>query len=123
MNANIREYTHGFEIIVRIAVSFEHTTITTRSKTYVHLIVQEPLMMLLQAASDVLNLDVVAVLLEARGHDVSLNGLEVNVGNLRIITVEDLGDLLKGWATSLDVEDADEDELEEDPALAGISML
>jgi hypothetical protein len=82
----------------------------------------KPFKIHLMAASDVLNLNVVAVLLEARGHDVSLHSLEVDVGNLRIITVEDLGDLLKGWATGLNVEDADEDKLEEDPALANVSM-
>jgi hypothetical protein len=65
----------------------------------------------------------VAILLEARGHDVGLNGLEIDVGNLSLITVEDLGNLLKSGSLSLDVENGDEDELEEDPALDNISLL
>jgi hypothetical protein len=63
----------------------------------------------------------VTLLLEARGHDVGLNGLKIDVGNFSVFTIEDLGDLLKGGATGLNVEDADKDELEEDPALARIS--
>jgi hypothetical protein len=74
----------------------------------------------LKAATDVLDLDV-TLLLEARGHDVGLNSLEINIGDLGVFTIEDLGDLLKGGAFGLDVEDADEDELEGDPALATIS--
>ena len=40
-----------------------------------------------------LDLDV-TLLLEARGHDVGLNGLEIDVGNLSLFTIEDLGNLL-----------------------------
>jgi hypothetical protein len=69
----------------------------------------------------VLNLDV-ALLLEAGGHDVGLDSLEINVGNLGLVTIEDLGNLLKGRAAGLDVEDTDKDEFEEDPTLTRISM-
>ena len=47
--------------------------------------------------------------------------LNVDVSDLSLITIEDLGDLLKSGTTGLDVEDSDEDELEEDPALVSIS--
>jgi len=47
--------------------------------------------------------------------------LNVDVSNLSLITIEDLGDLLKSGTTGLDVEDSDEDELEEDPALVLVS--
>ena len=67
-----------------------------------------------------LDLDV-ALLLEARGHDVGLNSLKIDVGHLSLFTIEDLSDLLKSGAAGFDVEDADEDELEEDPALARVS--
>jgi hypothetical protein len=59
----------------------------------------------------VLDLDV-ALLLEARGHNVGLDSLEINVGNLGLVTIEDLGNLLKGRAAGLDVEDTDKDEFE-----------
>lgn len=62
------------------------------------------------------------LLLVARGHDVGLNSLEVDVANFSLITVEDLGNLLESGALSLDVKDGDEDEFEEDPALAKVSM-
>jgi hypothetical protein len=70
---------------------------------------------------DVLDLDI-TLLLVARGHDVGLNSLEIDVTNLCLITVEDLSDLLESWAPSLDVEDSDEDKFEEDPALANVSV-
>ena len=71
---------------------------------------------------DSLNVDVVVVLLEARCVVVSLELAGVHVSNLSLVSVEDLGDLLEGWALGLDVEDGDEDEFEEDPYLRGISM-
>jgi hypothetical protein len=71
--------------------------------------------------SDMLDLDV-AVLLEARGHNIGLNSLEIDVGNLSLITVEDLSDLLEGGTLGLNVEDSDEDKLEEDPALENVSF-
>jgi hypothetical protein len=71
--------------------------------------------------SNMLDLDV-AVLLEARGHDIGLNSLKIDVRNLSLITVEDLSDLLQGWALGLNVEDRDEDKLEEDPALKDVSL-
>ena len=67
-----------------------------------------------------LNVDVI-ILLVTRSHDVLLNHLNVDVSNLSVITIEDLGDLLKSGTTGLNVEDSDEDELEEDPALISVS--
>jgi hypothetical protein len=43
------------------------------------------------------------------------------MSNLSLITIEDLGDLFKSGTTGLDVEDSDEDEFEEDPALVVVS--
>jgi hypothetical protein len=70
---------------------------------------------------DVLNPDVV-FLLETRGHNVGLDSLEIDVGNLSLITVEDLSNLFKSGALGLDIKDGDEDELEKDPALADVSV-
>ena len=56
------------------------------------------------------------VLLEAAGGR-SLNLLDVNVSDLGILAVEDLGDLFEGRALGLDVEEADEEELDVDPDL------
>jgi hypothetical protein len=70
--------------------------------------------------TNVLDLDVVVLLVT--GSQVGLNGLDIDVGDLSLITVEDLGDLLEGGSLGLDVEDADEDELEGDPALSNISI-
>ena len=72
--------------------------------------------------ADVLDTNV-AILLETRGHNVGLDGLEIDVSNLSLVTVKDLGDLLKSWALCLDVEDGDEDEFEENPALDDISFI
>jgi hypothetical protein len=47
--------------------------------------------------------------------------LNIDVSDLSLITIEDLGDLLKSGTTGLDVEDSDEDEFEEDPALISVS--
>ena len=54
-------------------------------------------------------------------HDVLLDIGQVDLTHLSIITVEDLGNLLKGRTAGLDVEDGDEDKLEEDPALDLVS--
>jgi hypothetical protein len=70
---------------------------------------------------DLLDPDVV-VLLITSGHDASLNLLEINVGNLSLITIEDTSNLLESRTAGLDVKDGDEDEFEEDPALLLISM-
>ena len=67
-----------------------------------------------------LNVDVI-ILLVTRSHDVLLNHLNVDVSNLSVITIEDLGDLFKSGTTGLDVEDSDEDEFEKDPALVVVS--
>jgi hypothetical protein len=72
---------------------------------------------------DRLDVDVVVVLLEARGVCLTSERISVNVCNLSLVSIEDLGDLLEGRALGLNVEDSDEDEFEEDPDLRGISML
>lgn len=54
-------------------------------------------------------------------HNVLVNLAQVNVGDLGLITIEDLGDLLESGSAGLDVEDGNEDEFEEDPALVEIS--
>jgi hypothetical protein len=71
---------------------------------------------------DRLDVDVVFVLLEARGVSVTSEHISVNVCNLSLVSIEDLGDLLEGRALGLNVEDSDEDEFEEDPDLRGVSM-
>jgi hypothetical protein len=65
--------------------------------------------------TNVLDLDVVVLLVA--GGQIGLNSLDIDVSNLSLLTVEDLGDLLEGRSLGLDVEDADEDELEGNPAL------
>jgi hypothetical protein len=72
---------------------------------------------------DRLDVDVVFVLLEARGVSVTSEHISVNVCNLSLVSIEDLGDLLEGRALGLNVEDSDEDEFEEDPDLRVISTL
>jgi hypothetical protein len=72
---------------------------------------------------DRLDVYVVVVLLEARGVCLTPERIGVNVCNLSLVSIEDLGDLLEGRALGLNVEDSDEDEFEEDPDLRGISML
>jgi hypothetical protein len=52
-----------------------------------------------------------------------LSILELNSGNIGIITVEDSGDLFKSGTLGFDVEEEDEDELDSDPDLCLISML
>ena len=74
-----------------------------------------------QATADMLNLDV-PVLLKAGCHDVRFNRLKVDVCNLSLIAIKNLGNLLKSRSTSLNVEYSDEDKFEENPALIGISM-
>ena len=64
----------------------------------------------------------VLVLLVTGGHDGRLDLLKVDVSNLSLITIEDLGDLLESGAASLDVEYGDEDKFEEDPALVHVSI-
>jgi hypothetical protein len=71
---------------------------------------------------DSLNMDAVVVLLETRCVGVSLESGSIDVSNLSLVSVEDLGDFLEGWALGLDVEDSDEDEFEEDPHLWRISI-
>ena len=45
--------------------------------------------------------------------------MNVDVGDLGVLSVDDLGKLLQGGAPSLNVHEVDKDELEEDPALQG----
>jgi hypothetical protein len=71
---------------------------------------------------DLLDVDAVAVLLVAGGHDTLLNLLEIDVSNFSLISIEDTSDLLESGTARLDVEDGDEDEFEEDPALLLISL-
>jgi hypothetical protein len=60
---------------------------------------------LVAVVTSVLNVNVATLLLEARGHDVGLNRLEIDAGNLSVVTVKDLGNLLESRATGLDIED------------------
>jgi hypothetical protein len=47
----------------------------------------------------------------------SANLLDIDIGDLSLITVEDLGKFLESWATGFNVEEVDEAELESDPDL------
>lgn len=47
----------------------------------------------------------------------SLDALKVDVGNLSLITIEDLGELLEGRALGLNVEEVHEEEFNPDPDL------
>ena len=49
--------------------------------------------------------------------DFLLNGVNVNVCNLSIFTIEDLGDFLKSGTTGLNHHEVDEDQFNEDPDL------
>ena len=74
----------------------------------------------LRRPADLLDANVL-VLLKTGGHDGVLNLLKVNVSNLSLVAIKDLGNLLEGGAASLNIEDGDEDEFEEDPALVDVS--
>mgnify|MGYP001594387143 CR=1 FL=1 len=50
--------------------------------------------------------------------DLLLDLVEIDVGG-GIVAVEDLGDLLEGWAVGFDVEEVDEDEFDGVPELKG----
>jgi hypothetical protein len=71
---------------------------------------------------DSLDVDVVVLLLKVSGVDVSIHLVSVDVRDLSLVSIENLGDFLEGWAFSLNVEDSDEDEFEEDPDLGRISI-
>ena len=47
--------------------------------------------------------------------DVLLNLMEIQMGNLSTLTIEDLGEFLESGTAGLDVEEVDEEELEEVP--------
>lgn len=53
-----------------------------------------------------------------RLRDLLLDLVQVDVGS-GVVAVEDLGDLLEGWAVGFDVEEVDEDEFEGVPELEG----
>jgi len=57
-------------------------------------------------------------LLEAGAADAghALNLFKIDLTDLSIIAIEDLGNLLKGWSFGLDVEEVDEDEFKSNPA-------
>jgi hypothetical protein len=102
--------------------SFNVPTLTQPTISYIHLIIRSLSKTSLIGMVDVFNANV-AILLVARGHDIGLNDLEINVGNLGAIAVKDLGNLLESRTTGFYVEDRDEDEFDEDPALSGVSLM
>lgn len=63
----------------------------------------------------------IALLLVARSEAILANLVGVHNGNLGLVAVEDLGNLLESGTLGLDVEENDEDEFEEDPDLIMIS--
>lgn len=63
----------------------------------------------------------IALLLVARSEAILANLVDVHNGNLGLVAVEDLGNLLESGTLGLDVEENDEDEFEEDPDLVMIS--
>lgn len=75
----------------------------------------------LQAASNVLYSDIVVLLVARRMH-VSLDSLNVNMSNFSVVAVKDFSNFLQSRSASLDVENADEDEFKEDPALGMFSL-
>jgi hypothetical protein len=99
----------------------EQSTLTRCAITCIHLIIRSRYKACSKTTVEVLN-PYVAILFEARCHNVGLDSLKVDVGNLSLITIKNLGNFFEGGATSLNVEDRHEDELEENPALATISM-
>lgn len=48
---------------------------------------------------------------------------DVDVGNVGLVAVDDLGELLESGALGLDVHEVDEAEFEEDPALCNFSSV
>lgn len=56
------------------------------------------------------------LLMYTRSMHLFLDLVKINVGN-SVSTIEDLGNLLQGWALSLDVDKINEDELAEVPEL------
>ena len=49
--------------------------------------------------------------------DLLLDLADIDVGNIGVVTIDDLGELLESGALGLDVHEVDEGELESDPAL------
>ena len=70
---------------------------------------------------DRLDVDI-ALLLIAGGEGVVANFVSINDSNLSLIAIEDLGDLLEGWALGLHVEEGDEEKFGKDPDLCNVSM-
>jgi hypothetical protein len=50
-----------------------------------------------------------------------LDLVDVQVSDLCILSVENLGEFFKGWASGLDIEEVDECEFDEDPDPGDIS--
>ena len=48
--------------------------------------------------------------------------VQVDLSNLCLFAIEDLGNFFQGRATSLDVQEEDEDKFESDPALLRVSV-
>lgn len=51
------------------------------------------------------------------GMKLLLDLVNINVRDFGVLSIEDLGQFLKSWATGLDVEEVDEEEFQEDPDL------
>lgn len=64
----------------------------------------------------------VAMLLVAVGVGIPSKVVGINMSNLSLMPIENLGNLLEGWALCLDIEEGDEDEFEEDPDLRVIRI-
>jgi hypothetical protein len=58
-----------------------------------------------------------SLLVKARGHHIGLNGLEINVCDFSLITIENLSHFFESRSAGLNVKEEDEYELEEDPDL------
>lgn len=66
--------------------------------------------------AEVLNVHTV-ILIKARSHNIGFHLLQVDRSDLRLVTIEDLGDLLESRALGLDIQEEDEEEFNEDPDL------
>lgn len=60
-------------------------------------------------------------LLKAAGSR-SFDLLKIDVGNIGVLTIKDLSDFLESGTLGLDVEEADEAELDEDPDLLTVKL-
>lgn len=76
-----------------------------------------PFLRLVFFMPNILDCDTGTLLFKARGHNSSLHLLEIDMCNLSLLTIEDLGNLLESWATGFDVKEGDKDEFKENPDL------